>query len=283
MHARIYAAFILLLIAAFFLPVGSAAAANHIVQVGGTTGGDYGEEGEPIMAFIPSQLSIVAGDTVTFVSAGGMPHNVRADDNSFRCANGCDNDGAGGDGDPSALPWSVTLTFNAPGTFGYRCDAHFSFGMVGSITVTGAGTTTPGMGGFTSGNWYDPALSGIGFQIEATTAFDNAAGLPVMLVYWFTYAPEGNTQSWIYAQGPYNPQSNTVTLPAAVTTGARFPPNFVHEDIQATLWGTITFTFTDCNNGTASWNSTVPGYGSGTLQITRLTQIADTECPSAAP
>ena len=144
-------------------------------------------------------------------------------------------------------------------------------------------TPTVQLGGHTSGNWYNPDTSGIGFQIEATTAIDAASGLPVMLVYWFAYAPDGNTQSWIYSQGTYNPTSNTVTLPAAITSGARFPPNFNHDDINAVAWGTLTFTFSDCNNGTASWNSTVPGYGSGSMAITRLTQIAGTTCPGAAP
>lgn len=139
------------------------------------------------------------------------------------------------------------------------------------------------LGGHTSGNWYNPALSGIGFQIEATTAIDAASGLPVMLVFWFAYAPDGNTQSWVYGQGTYNPQSNSVTLPAVITSGARFPPNFVHGDIDSVPWGTITFTFSDCHNGTASWNSSVPGYGSGSMPITRLTQIAGTSCPGQAP
>jgi len=266
---------------ASFLLACPAMAANHVVQVGGTTGGgDYGEEGEPIMAYIPAQLSIAAGDTVTFVSAGGMPHNVHADDGSFRCANGCDGDGSGGNGNPSAQPWSATVAFDTPGTYGYRCDVHFGLGMVGSISVTGSETSNPGIGGFISGNWYNPALSGIGFQIEATTAVDSASGLPVMLVIWFAYAPDGNTQSWVYAQGTYDPLQSSVTLPAIVTAGARFPPNFTPGDVEATPWGTLSFTFTDCSNGTASWNSGVPGYGSGTMPITRLTQIAGTVCPT---
>jgi hypothetical protein len=140
-------------------------------------------------------------------------------------------------------------------------------------------TPTVGMGGFTSGNWYDPAQSGIGFQIEATSQIDAASGLPVMVAIWFTFAPDGNAQNWVFAQGPYDPASNTVTLSAVVTSGGRFPPNFDPADVQATPWGTLTFTFTDCDNGTASWNSTVPGYGSGTMPITRLTRIAGTECP----
>jgi sugar lactone lactonase YvrE len=141
-------------------------------------------------------------------------------------------------------------------------------------------TPTVGMGGYTSGNWYDPAQSGIGFQIEATAQIDAASGLPVMVAIWFTFAPDGSAQKWVFAQGPYDPASNTVILTAVLTSGGRFPPNFVPGDVEATPWGTLTFSFTDCNNGTASWTSTVPGYGSGSMPITRLTQIAGTTCPS---
>jgi hypothetical protein len=48
------------------------------------------------------------------------------------------------------------------------------------------------------------------------------------------------------------------------------------------LWGTLTFTFSDCNNGTMSWHSDVPGYNNANdtpLPIQRLTQIAGTACP----
>jgi hypothetical protein len=127
--------------------------------------------------------------------------------------------------------------------------------------------------GYMSGNWYDPAQSGQGFQLEFTDQ-DN-----IMLAIWFVYTPDGNGQNWIFAQGPYDLTKNTVTLPAEILTGAKFPPLFSSSDLHATPWGTITFTFTDCNNGTASWNSSVPGYGSGSLPISRLTQISGTTCP----
>lgn len=68
-------------------------------------------------------------------------------------------------------------------------------GMVGSITVNGAVPPPMTLGGFINGNWYDPSLDGIGFQIEANTAMDTASGLPVMLAYWFAYAPQGGMQS----------------------------------------------------------------------------------------
>ncbi|UXI66520.1 plastocyanin/azurin family copper-binding protein [Tahibacter amnicola] len=112
--------------AALLLPM-SGFAANHTIQVGGAGG----------QVFDPPTLSIAAGDTVTFFNAGGF-HNVQSDPGavtSFRCAAGCD--GAGGNGNLSSDAWTATVTFNAPGTVGYYCEAHGApgEGMFGSITV----------------------------------------------------------------------------------------------------------------------------------------------------
>jgi streptogramin lyase len=139
------------------------------------------------------------------------------------------------------------------------------------------GKLTPSSGavfvdGYMSGNWYDPEQSGQGFQIEM------AAG-NTMVAIWFTYAPDGGGQNWIYAQGDYDSTKNTVTLPAVLATGAMFPPNFHANDVTKKPWGTITFAFSDCNTGTVGWSSSLPGYGSGTLPISRLTRIKGTSCP----
>ncbi len=91
--------------------------------------------------FSPSNLTIHAGDTVVWSNSSGTEHNVHADDGSFRCANGCDDQG--GDGTPSPANWSSSRTFNAAGAISYHCDIHGSMGMVGSITVQPA-PTSPG-------------------------------------------------------------------------------------------------------------------------------------------
>jgi streptogramin lyase len=127
--------------------------------------------------------------------------------------------------------------------------------------------------GYMSGNWFDPAQSGQGFQLEFTDEGNTAVAI------WFTFAPDGSGQNWIYAQGSYDNTTNSVTLPATLVTGTKFPPNFNANDVTKTPWGTITFSFSDCNNGTASWNSTLAGYGSGTLPIARLTHIKGLACP----
>src|SRR6202035_888462 len=66
-------------------------------------------------------------------TVSGGNHDAQADDNSFRCANGCDD--TGGNGSPSTAAWSFTRTFNTAGTINYHCETHGSMGMVGSITV----------------------------------------------------------------------------------------------------------------------------------------------------
>ncbi len=110
-----------------------ARAANHTVHVGGVG-----------LVYTPNSLTIAVGDSVTWVNDGGF-HNVTADDNSFRCAAGCD--GSGGNGDPSTDSWSATRTFNTAGTVPYHCEVHGpTNGMKGTIIVQGAPPPPPNAG-----------------------------------------------------------------------------------------------------------------------------------------
>ncbi|HSE12531.1 MAG TPA: plastocyanin/azurin family copper-binding protein [Rudaea sp.] len=224
--------------------------------------------------FDPKVLTINAGDTVTFKQAGnGDAHNVHADDESFRCAIGCRGDGSGATGDPTRQSWSDTLTFSTPGVIGYKCDVHAPMGMVGLITVNAAASFAIGPG--ISGNWFNPTAGQDGHGVQFEVLPGNG-----MLAIWFVFTPDGSGQTWLYAQGTYDPASNTVTMPAFLSLGAKFPPNFTHADDHVTQWGTLTFTFTDCSNGTLSWTSTTAGYpASGSFPITRATSIAGTACP----
>ena len=115
---------------ALSLLVGSAAQArNWNVQVGGSR-----------LEFVPQELTIAPGDTVTWSNLGGH-HNVFADNGAFRCANGCD--GLGGNGSPSSQIWRATLSFPQAGRFGYFCEPHGQpgAGMYGTINVVGAPVT----------------------------------------------------------------------------------------------------------------------------------------------
>ncbi|WP_460728489.1 cupredoxin domain-containing protein, partial [Lysobacter rhizosphaerae] len=111
----------------------SASAADHVVTALSN------------LTFSPKNLTIAAGDTVTFRNGGGL-HNVTSAPGAataFRCANGCD--GAGGSGNPSSASWSATVTFPVAGMVGFYCEIHGSpgVGMAGTITVTGAPPPPP--------------------------------------------------------------------------------------------------------------------------------------------
>jgi hypothetical protein len=144
-----------------------------------------------------------------------------------------------------------------------------------SLQIPAAGPPPPfGIGPGITGSWYDPAESGHGFSLEV---------LPnnQLLAYWYVYAPPPlGGQAWIVANGAYS--GNTAANLTAywdVGSGALFPPDFDPNALQAQQWGTITFTFTDCNNGTVSWQPVIPGYTAGSIPITRLTAPAGFTCP----
>ncbi len=85
--------------------------------------------------FSPKTLTIAVGDSVTWTNNGNMPHNVRADDNSFR------------NGNASATDWSFTQTFATAGDVRYYCELHGApggLGMAGTIKVVGNQTPPPG-------------------------------------------------------------------------------------------------------------------------------------------
>lgn len=131
------------------------------------------------------------------------------------------------------------------------------------------------LGGYLSGNWFDPTpnQAGHGFQLEFTGQGNTAIAI------WFVYPPDGGGQTWIIAQGPFDPHQNSMTLTAQLLDGPKFPPLYNSNDLQLHDWGTLTFTFADCDHGTASWSSPLAGYGSGSVPIQRVTSIAGTTCP----
>lgn len=89
------------------LIAGPARAADHSVMIRN-------------MKFEPAELTIAAGDTVTFTNADGAPHTATADDGSF-------DTGKLKKGD------SASLTFSTAGSFAYHCEIHR--GMKAVLTV----------------------------------------------------------------------------------------------------------------------------------------------------
>jgi hypothetical protein len=125
--------------------------------------------------------------------------------------------------------------------------------------------------GFT-GAWYDPNQAGHGIFIEVLS--DRR-----MLAWWFTFSfdPTDSKQVWFGGDGPIN-GNNTAVLNVLQTLGGQWIPNFDPTAIHQQPWGMLTFSFTDCNHGRVDFTSVV-GYGSGHMDLTRLTQPAGLTCP----
>lgn len=121
-----------------------------------------------------------------------------------------------------------------------------------------------------TGAWFDPAQSGHGLFIEVLN--DKR-----FFAWWFAFNPAGTEQSWFGGVGTYSGNTATIT-DEYQTIGRRWIPNFDPSRIVNSAWGTLTITFTDCNHGRVDFNS-VAGYGTGSMNLTRLPQPAGLSCP----
>lgn len=76
--------------------------------------------------FVPADVTINVGDSVTWTNSGG-DHNVVFEDGMFTVPANAE--------PPSAWPALVARTFTAPGDFAYYCAAHRLLGMTGVVRV----------------------------------------------------------------------------------------------------------------------------------------------------
>ena len=120
-----------------------------------------------------------------------------------------------------------------------------------------------------SASWFNPAESGHGIMIHLLDA--NTAWMC-----WFTYDLSGNP-AWICALGSVS--GDTITLNDAFQVeGGAFPPNYDPGMIQEVPWGSITIVFTGCNAGTMTWTTNAPGFTSGSMPLSRLTNLWGAAC-----
>ena len=120
-----------------------------------------------------------------------------------------------------------------------------------------------------SGSWYDPTHDGEGYNVEVL--FDGQ-----VVVYWFSYDPEGNRR-WFFGVGEIQ-DGKIVIDDMQTTSGGIFGPEFDPTTVDYKPWGSLELDL-NCNNGTATYTSTEAGFGSGTLNVERLTNIDQLDCP----
>jgi len=119
-----------------------------------------------------------------------------------------------------------------------------------------------------SGSWFEPATTGQGFVVQRLP--DNRG-----VVYWFTYDPNG-APYWISGIGPI--EGSTLQIDEAlVFSGPQFGQAYDPSALQSEVWGSLTLSF-DCSEASADYASVLPQFGSGSIDLIRLTQIAGLNC-----
>jgi len=134
-------------------------------------------------------------------------------------------------------------------------------GEAGAITLTREFT----------GSWYDPAHSGHGFNFEVVGSGANK----IMLGYWYTYDAAGKP-TWVIGTGPVT--GNSAQLTAWTNSGGAFGNSFDPHNVQTIPWGTLTVSFSSCNQGTLQFNPGNPALASGSMPISRLTMLYNSSC-----
>ena len=227
---------------ALFVWCGAAQAASVTITVGAS-----GSE-----TFSPANVTINAGETVTFVYSGGsMPHNA-VSDGLFRCAKGCD--GAGGNGNASSSSWSSQVTLTTAGKFNYYCEIHGTptAGMHGSITVVGAATPDFGLGADApSVNVTQSGSATVGVTVTPQNGFNGtvtyaASGLPSGVTAAFS------NDSGTHATLTLSAGSTAATGPANVTITAT-SGSLVHTTTVAVNVVASVPTFSITRGITGSW------------------------------
>ena len=151
--------------------------------------------------------------------------------------------------------------------------------IAGPITVEASDEVIPFNSGLNDA-WYNPETNGQGFFINVFP--DNNT----VFLSWFTWdinRPAPNTpfnlgdpgQRWLTAQGTFD--RGLATMAISLTQGGVFDSPTPVPTTDANPYGSMTVSFSDCNNGLINFD--IPSVGeSGSIPITRVASDNVTDC-----
>ncbi|MDT8438194.1 MAG: peptidylprolyl isomerase [Wenzhouxiangellaceae bacterium] len=124
-----------------------------------------------------------------------------------------------------------------------------------------------------TGSWFDPARSGVGFNLEITNDASTETG-PLLIVYWYDFS-QGQA-IWLTGVSAFEFGAHEVTvdLIAAEDGLGDFltPPPRGGFAAQ----GQLTIEFSGCTNGSVRY--ALDAFGSGEVPVTRLSRPVDASC-----
>ncbi len=143
--------------------------------------------------------------------------------------------------------------------------------ILGLSLMSAINTWATDIQGAHSGSWWNSAQSGHGFSIEV---LDNQT----LVAYWFVYTPTGEpTFLLAVADIKGNSASGRVYRYEGMRFG-EFDPDTLNEE----AWGSMSIEFTGCDTARVDYSSDATheghAYGSGSIDLTRLTAIHGLHC-----
>ena len=128
-----------------------------------------------------------------------------------------------------------------------------------------------------SGAWFQPAQPGHGLFVEVLDDPGSPTGREVFVA-WFAFF--NGRPTWIVGQGDVirNDDGHVAVIEASIYEGNDFPPDYDPNRTVETPWGEMLLSFEGCEQALLEWDSAVPGYGTGSLGLRRLTRIAGSTC-----
>ena len=121
-----------------------------------------------------------------------------------------------------------------------------------------------------SGTWFAAGQSGHGFFVEVS----GPPSTRRMTLAWYAYLDR--QQRWMIGNGPVIGDSASLDL--ITTRGGGFPPAFDPAQVVRDPWGSLRFIAIDANRARVQWSSVQAGFGSGELDLVRLTGMLGRSC-----
>ncbi|WP_223787744.1 YncE family protein [Marinicella meishanensis] len=140
----------------------------------------------------------------------------------------------------------------------------------GHMSIEKLAVISSDVAGCLSGSYLDPNQSGHGLSIQVV----NVNGQNSVLATWFAFLD--GQPVWMTGSGHLNETNSQVNL--SRFTGTNFPPNFRPSDINQQSWGDIQLIFSGSDQVNVTWASQLAGYGSGVMNMQKLTRLAGHDC-----
>jgi hypothetical protein len=118
---------------------------------------------------------------------------------------------------------------------------------------------------FVAGAWYHPERAGEGFIVDLLE--DGRA-----MAFWFGYrADDAAAQSWLYGVGSFD--GDTLHIADVMQpVGGGFGTAFDADAVEPRRWGELRLMLPAGGDGRVEWSSALPGYGSGSHALQRLSR-----------